>query len=350
LNALVTTGPIALAATASRRGVVLVNVGTPDAPTPKAVRAYLREFLGDPRVVDLPAPARWALLNLVVLPFRPRKSAHAYQQVWTEEGSPLLVHSRAQAAGIAAHLPEAEVVLAMRYGQPSLARALERLRERGIDDVTLVPMYPQEASATTGTTVEEWRRLAGETRVLPAFFALPGFVSTVAANLRQTLTGFDADHVLFSYHGLPVRQIARGCGGVCAAGTTCPDLCERSASCYRAQCFATTARVTAAAGPLPQVSTAFQSRLKGDAWIRPFTDETLEGLAARGVKRVAVVCPSFVADCLETLEEIAIRGAETFRAAGGEALRLVPAVNEAPEFLAGLAGLIRAQWMETNRK
>lgn len=335
------------ALTASRRGVVLVNVGTPEAPTVPAVRAYLREFLGDPNVIDLPAPARWALLNLIILPFRPRRSAHAYQQIWTEQGSPLMLHSKAQASALAARLPGAEVVLAMRYGQPSMAAALETLRAKGVDDFTLVPMYPQRAQATSGTTIDAWAKLVPSPRVVEPFFAAPGFVSAAAAKVRQVLAGFDAEHVLFSYHGLPIRQVAKTCGSVCAAEVACAPLGEANAQCYRAQCFATTRAIAQSAGVLARSSTSFQSRLKGATWIGPFTDDTLTSLAQRGVKRLAIACPSFVADCLETLEEIAQRGADTFKAAGGEQLVLVPAVNDDAVFIEALADLVRAQWEKT---
>jgi ferrochelatase len=353
VNALPTApgAALSLAASPRRRGVVLVNVGTPQAPTVPAVRAYLREFLGDPFVIDLPGPARWLLLNLVILPFRPSKSTHAYQAIWTPDGSPLLVNSQAQARALAARLPEAEVVLAMRYGLPSLRAAVEHLRARGVTDVTLVPMYPQEASATTGTTVKAFGEASPGARVLPAFFAAPGFVGAVASNVRETVARSGAEFVLFSYHGLPVRQVARicqtSCDGVKGLAGECPPLGPANASCYRAQCYATTAAVAREAGVLARCSTSFQSRLKGASWLSPFTDDTLTALGQRGVKRLAVACPSFVADCLETLEEIGLRGAETFLAAGGEHLELVPAVNAAPAFIDTLAELLRARWEES---
>lgn len=336
---------VALPAQAASRGVVLVNVGTPQAPSERAVRAYLREFLGDPHVVDLPAPARWLLLNLVILPFRPRRSARAYQAIWTEHGSPLLLHSQAQRAALAARLPEAVVVLAMRYGRPSLEEAVAALARAGIDDVTLVPLYPQEAQATVGTTVEAFGRLVSGARVVPPFFASPGFVEAVAAKVRRSVEASGAEHVLFSYHGLPVRQLRGRCPTPCAGPESgCPPLGDGSRRCYRAQCYATSAAIVQAAGGSVPTSTAFQSRLKGTGWIAPFTDEVLVSLARRGVRRLAVACPSFVADCLETLEEIGQRGAAAFRAAGGEHLELVPAVNDEPRFVDELAELVRRAW------
>lgn len=338
-----------LTSRASRRGVVLVNVGTPQAPTVEAVRAYLREFLGDPLVVDLPAPARWLLLNLVILPFRPPRSAHTYQAIWTEAGSPLLAHSRAQAAALAQRLPDAVVVLAMRYGKPSLKEAVATLAEAGVTDVTLVPLYPQDALATVGTTVEAFRALSGNARVVRPFFSSSGFVAAVASKVRATVQSARAEHVLFSYHGLPVRQVSARCEAACSRKMgACPPLRDDNQSCYRAQCHATTLAVAQAAGVLARSSTSFQSRLKGSRWIGPFTDEVLASLAERGVKRVAVACPSFVADCLETLEEIGLRGAAHFRAHGGEHLELVPAVNDAPAFIDALAELIRHKWEDAS--
>ncbi|MFZ5443426.1 MAG: ferrochelatase [Myxococcota bacterium] len=327
---------------AGRRGVVLVNVGTPDSPAVPDVRRYLAEFLSDPKVVDLPAPARWLLLNAIILPFRPKRSAHAYQQIWTSEGSPLLLHSKAQAAELQKLLPEFEVALAMRYGNPSLPAVLEGLRQRGVTELTVVPMYPQQASATVGTTVERVEQLGEGLKLafVPPFFSREGFIEAQAEKVREVVKAIDAEHVLFSYHGVPVRQLKPACEGYCGAATPCAPLNTRNAHCYRAQCFATSAALQKASGA-PGSSTAFQSRLKGATWIGPFTDEAIVALAQRGVKRLAVACPAFVADCLETLEEIGQRGAEAFKAAGGEHFALVPAVNAAPRFISMLAEEVR---------
>ncbi len=326
---------------ATRRGVVLVNIGTPDAPTVPAVRKYLAEFLGDPRVIALPAPARWLLLRLIILPFRPKRSAHAYQQIWTPEGSPLLLHAQAQVDALRKELPGYEVELAMRYGNPSLPDVLQRLRERGVRELTVVPMYPQFAFATTGTTVERIEELKAELQVnvVPAFHAREGFISAAAARVRETVERSGAEHVLFSYHGLPVRQLKPVCASPCAQ-QECPPLGAQNAQCYRAQCYATS-RALAAASGVKSSSTSFQSRLKGATWLSPFTDEAVVALAQQGVKRLAVACPSFVADCLETLEEIGMRAQETFKAAGGESLTLVPAVNATPGFISMLADEVR---------
>ncbi|MEW5738706.1 MAG: ferrochelatase [Myxococcota bacterium] len=332
-----------------RRGVLLVNVGTPDAPTVPAVRRYLREFLGDPRVVDLPAPGRWLLLNAIILPFRPRRSAHAYQQIWTPTGSPLLLHSRAQRDALAKRLPDVPVALGMRYGNPSLQAALEELRAQGVSDVTLVPLFPQYADATTGTTEDAFRALVGATphSITPPFFLEAGFVKAAAAKVRAVVDALGAQTVVFSYHGLPVRQVKKACSADCAGhrgeAPACGALTESNARCYRAQCFATSQAIAREAG-LASFVTSFQSRIKGTAWLGPHTDETVAQLARQGVKRAAIACPSFVADCLETLEEIGQRAAKAFQDAGGEALTLVSAVNDDPTFIDALATLIRRRW------
>ncbi len=327
------------------KGVLLANVGTPDDPSVPAVRRYLGEFLNDPRVIDLPTVWRWLLLNLIILPFRPSKSAHAYQQIWTPEGSPLLVNSKKQVDALRAAMPGVEVELAMSYGKPSMADALAALRARGVTHITLVPMYPQYASATTGGTVEGWHQLLGlqieppATSVLPAFHALPGFIGALGENIRRSVAEANADHVLFSFHGLPIRQLAPVCKDA-SEGKACGPLGPEHRHCYRAQCMATAEALKVAAG-LTSSSVAFQSRLKGATWLSPFTDEVVVELAKKGVKRLVVSCPAFVADCLETLEEIGLRAAESFKEAGGESFTLVPAVNASPQFIASLADELR---------
>lgn len=326
----------------ARRGVLLVNVGTPDDPSVPSVRRYLAEFLNDPRVIDLPTPARWLLLNAVILPFRPKKSAHAYRQIWTDKGSPLLLNSRAQVEALQALMPDVVVRLGMRYGNPSLSTALREFTELGVTDITLVPMYPQYARASTLTSIEKWKELgASDEKIVSAFHAMPGFIEASAASIRETVARIDAEYVLFSYHGLPVHQhLGLSTPGCAKQEGECPALGAENANCYRAQCFTTTRALVAASG-VTKFSTAFQSRLKGRKWIRPFTDEVLVKLAQDGVKRLAVACPSFVADCLETLEEIGMRADAAFRGAGGEKLALVPAVNANPVFMRGLAEAVR---------
>jgi ferrochelatase len=333
-------------------GALLVNLGTPASPRVSDVRRYLREFLGDPRVLDLPAPARWLLLNLVILPLRPRRSAAAYAKVWLPEGSPLLVHGRALAAAVAAELgPGAAVELAMRYGEPSIRGALARLVERGAQRIVALPLFPQFSQAATGSARarirEEWERLpsAPPLEIRGAFFADPGFLAAWVAAAGPDLARCRPDHVLFSYHGLPERQVRAADPGHCLAS---PHCCEAPGAagrdCYRAQCFATTRALAAALGLAPgSHSLAFQSRLGRTPWIGPHTDRCLPELAARGVRRLAVLCPSFVADCLETLEEIGIRARAQWQALGGEELALLPSLNAHPAWVRAVCGLLRRE-------
>jgi ferrochelatase len=335
-----------------KTGILLLNLGSPEAPTTPAVRTYLREFLSDPRVIDIPAPMRWLLLNAVILPFRPRKSAEAYAKVWTPEGSPLLAHSRAFTEKFAAALgPGYRVALAMRYGSPSIPDVLAELVREPLKELVIVPLYPQYASASTGSSLEAVLRALAPLnnvpalRTIPAFFDHPAYLAAMAENAAPRLAAFRPDHVLFSYHGLPERQIRRAevvPGHCLAAGDACcAAYGAHNAFCYRAQSFATTRGLTARLGLDPaRVSTAFQSRLGRTPWIKPYTDEVLVTLARSGVRRLAVFSPSFVADCLETLEEMTIRGAETFRAAGGEALELIPALNASEAWIRAAAVIL----------
>lgn len=336
------------------QGVLLVNLGTPDQPTAPAVRRYLREFLSDPRVLDIGPVGRAALLNLVILPRRPAQSAAAYRKVWDpERGSPLLYHSQDLVQKVQVALgPEFRVELAMRYGTPSIPAALDRLRDAGADQVVVFPLFPQYASSSTGSALEVvYRHAAARWNVpafsaVPAFYDHPGFIAAFAAVGGPVVREHRADHVLFSFHGLPERQIVKSDesgGRHCLAGAGCCDrIVPANRHCYRAQCFAT-ARGIARALDLPAEgwSVSFQSRLGRTPWIRPYTDHVLPELAQRGVKRVAVFCPAFVADCLETLEEIGIRAREQFSAAGGEDLVLVPSLNSSPAWVDAVAGLVR---------
>ena len=338
---------------APRTAVVLMNVGTPDAPTTSAVRRYLREFLSDPRVLDMNAVGRFLLLNLIILPFRPAKSAAAYRAVWTADGSPLLVHSRALADRLAPLLPQARVLLAMRYGNPSLRDVVDEIARAGIERVVLVPLFPQYASATTGTALAEAFALFGRLPVVPSVTVVPpffddaSFIDNVGALVEQAMRAAPADHVLFSYHGLPVHQVqatareGHRCGGDDASGC-CAQLHAGNASCYRAQCLATTRALAARLGLREGgFSTSFQSRLGRARWLEPSTEQVVVGLAKAGKKRVVVACPSFVGDCLETIEEIGVRGNELFRAHGGDELVVVPCVNSEPDWVAGVAGYVR---------
>jgi len=333
-------------------GLLLVNLGTPDAPTTPAVRRYLAEFLSDPRVIDINAVGRWFLLHGIILRVRPRKSAEAYRQVWTDRGSPLLVHGQDLAAAVAAELgADWRVELGMRYGNPSLEEALDRLEAAGVNRVVVLPLYPQYASSSTGSTLEKVYALAARRPVTPAlsvvpdFFDAAGFIDAAAAVAEGPLAEFRADHLLFSFHGVPERQVrATDFGsGHCLAGDGCCDtLRAENRSCYRAQSFATARALAARLGVgAGGYTVGFQSRLGRTPWIRPYTDELLVTLARAGTRRLGVLCPSFAADCLETLEEIGIRARETFIAAGGEDLLAVPCVNATPRWASAVAEFAR---------
>jgi protoporphyrin/coproporphyrin ferrochelatase len=335
-----------------RQGLLLVNLGTPDAPETGPVRRYLRQFLSDARVIDVNPVGRWLLLNLFILPFRPKRSAEAYRKIWRPEGSPLLWFSRALARELAARLEgEFEVELAMRYGNPSMRSGLEALRKRGATELTVLPLYPQYAASSTASSVDELMRLLREgwdiepVRVLPPFYDDAGYLDAFAQVARPVLESSRPDLVLFSFHGLPERQIRKSdpSGAHCLSSESCCDaIGSRNHRCYRAQSYATARALAARLGlPADRWTVAFQSRLGRTPWIRPYTDVRLRELPGKGVKRVAVVVPSFVADCLETLEEIAIRGAATFREAGGEALALVPSLNTHPAWVDAVVRMVR---------
>ena len=332
-------------------GVLLVNLGTPDSAGVAAVRRYLGEFLMDGRVIDLPGPLRWLLVHGAILPFRPARSAHAYRKIWTAGGSPLLVHGRALAEGVRRELGEGfEVALAMRYGRPSMREVLAGLASRGVTELTVVPLYPQGAASSSGSSIARVYELAAgyweppRLRVVPPFFDDAGFLDAFASVARRSLEQARPDHVLFSFHGVPERHVRRSDPtGRCLADGRCSDaLGPQNRGCYRAQAFATARALAGRLGlDADRYSTTFQSRLGRAKWIEPHTDRRISELARAGVKRLAVVCPSFVADCLETLEEIGIRGREQFRSEGGEELTLVPSLNAEPEWVKAVARMAR---------
>lgn len=338
---------------ASRRGVLLVNLGTPASPRRADVRRYLREFLSDPRVIDTSAIVRAALLYGVVLPFRPRVAADAYAKIWMREGSPLLVYGERLRDALARQLgAEYQVDFAMRYGDPSIQDALASFAEKDIDHILVLPLFPQFASSSTGSALEAIYRAAGrflvppKLEVLPAFYDDPLFIRELAARARS-LSGERPDHLLVSFHGLPERQILKAD----PSGRHClhrADCCERPDApvfaCYRAQCRVTARGLATELGLGDgDWSLSFQSRLGRTPWLRPYTDEILVDLHERGVRRLAVSCPAFVADCLETLEEIGIRAREQWLAMGGEELQLIPSLNDSAGFVNLIAGWVRAR-------
>lgn len=338
--------------TRPKTGVLLVNLGTPDSPEVSAVRRYLAEFLSDPRVIDINPLARWLLLNLVILRFRPAKSAEAYRTIWTDRGSPLLFHGLDLLESVRARLGELEIELAMRYGNPSIRSGLAGLKAKGCDALVVFPLYPHYAASSTGSTIEKvYEEVKGlwntpYLTMMPPFYDDAGFIGAFAEVGRAVMAELQPDHVLFSYHGLPERHMKKSDesgGRHCLVSPGCCDeIVPANRNCYRAQCFATTRALVAALGLEPgQYSVAFQSRLGRDPWIKPYTDEVLVELPKRGVKRLAVFCPAFVADCLETIEEIGIRAKESFLEAGGEELRLVPSLNASPRWADAVAEMLR---------
>ncbi len=335
-----------------KTGILLINLGTPDAPDPGPVRRYLREFLGDPRVIDLPRVPRSLLLNLIILPTRPRKSAAAYRKIWTPEGSPLLLHARGLQDAIRRELGDGyQVELGMRYGSPSLASALKKLRDGGVEQIVLAPLYPQYSASATGSALARAMELACASwdvpflGSLPPFYDDPRFIDASVAVAGPMLQEFQPDHVLFSYHGLPERQVQKSdpSGSHCLRDADCcAEITDANHGCYRAHCFATTASLAEALRlDADRYSLAFQSRMGRTPWIEPHTDARLPELANAGVKRLAVACPAFVADCLETLEEIGIRAKEQWLELGGEDLLLVPSLNTHPAWVKALASMLR---------
>lgn len=327
-----TTPPRSTVPHAGDRGVLLVNLGTPDAPTPAALRRYLAEFLSDPLVVNLPRLVWWPLLHGLVLPTRPRHSAAAYKRIWSDAGSPLLVHSRAIATALKHELDArmgtaVALALGMRYGRPSLGDALAELEAHGVTGIVVLPLFPQYAGATVGSVRARLRRLTRKPLELIAGYAdQRGYIDALAASVREFWQAHARGQtLLISFHGIPQQMVDRG-------------------DPYREQC-AQTARLLAQALQLRDTEwqLVFQSRFGRGQWLQPYTEASLEQLAAQGVKTVDVICPGFAADCLETLEEIVLRYAESFRAAGGGELRYIPALNARPEHVRALADLVTAR-------
>jgi len=327
------------------QAVLLVNLGSPASTSVGDVRRYLREFLGDERVIDYPAWFRWLLLESIVLRVRPRKSARAYARIWTPEGAPLLVTTERVRANLQAAVG-VPVLAGMRYGVPSIAGALVRLRELGVRDVFLVPQYPHYAMSSWETVVvkvhEEARRIAPGlhfTTVQP-FFADADYIEALHAVSAPYLdAGFD--HLLLSFHGVPVRHL-RKADPTRSHCLRAPDCCTVAspahATCYRAQCLGTVRAFAARAGvPEGKFSHSFQSRLPGERWLEPFTDRELVRLAHSGVRKLLVMAPAFTADCLETLDEIATGGERTFLEAGGVEFQFIPCLNDQPAFIDFLA-------------
>ncbi len=329
------------------KGVLLVNLGSPESTDPKDVKKYLGEFLMDERVIDVPYWFRSFLVKGIVLNTRPKKSAAAYQKIWWDEGSPLIVLSERLQEKVQAKT-ELPVALAMRYGNPSIKAGLQELYDKGVKELLLIPLYPQFAMATTETILvlaEELRRAYfADMKIthIPAFYNKPEYVKALSNSISDYLADKDYDHLLFSYHGVPERHIRKSdiTKSHCKIdGSCCNSKSDAHEFCYRHQCYQTTKNVIKELGlDERKVSTSFQSRLGVDPWLQPYTDRTIVKKAEKeGVKKLAIVTPAFVSDCLETLEEIAMEGKEEFLEAGGEEFYTVPCINDNEEWIDVLA-------------
>jgi len=337
----------------ARRAILLGNLGSPDSPEVADVRRYLGQFLMDGRVLDVPWLLRRFIVSAFILPKRPRASAHAYRSIWWDEGSPLVVLSRRLAAAVQARVDE-PVALCMRYGNPSARAALRELLERAgseLEEILFVPLYPHYAMSTVETAVVDARAalvaLAPRVRlsVLPPFFDHPRYIAALVESARPHLEG-GYDQLLFSYHGLPERHLRKTdpTGKHCLHSDTCCASPSRAfQTCYRAQVLRTTAAFVEHAGIAPErYGVAFQSRLGRDKWLEPNTETEIRRLAQEGVKKLLVICPAFVSDCLETLEEIGMRGKEVFLEEGGESFAQIPCLNDHRLWVETLAGWCRA--------
>ncbi len=321
-------GTEAVASAVPGTALVLVNLGTPDAATPEAVRRYLLEFLSDRRVVQIPALLWQPLLRGLILPRRSAPVAHKYAEIWMQGGSPLAVHTRRLAEVVQARLPGVRVVHAMRYGTPALGAVLDALRAEGLRRIVVLPLYPQYSTTTTasvGDVVEA--RGGAPLRMIQDYHVDSGWVEAVAASIRAHWdTHGRGERLVFSFHGIPQRLVDGG-------------------DPYAAQCEAGTAAIAAALGlPREDVLLTYQSRFGRERWLQPYTMPTLEALAREGVRRIDIACPGFAVDCLETLEEIAMQNADAFRAASGEALNYIPCLNDTPAHADALAALVRREF------
>lgn len=336
-----------------KKGVLLINLGSPDSPKPKDVKKYLGEFLMDERVIDVPLWARTLLVKGIILNTRPKASAKAYQKIWWDEGSPLIVLSERLQVKVQSKV-DYPVALAMRYGSMSIEKGLQELVDQGCTEIKTVPLYPQFAMATTETIDVLVDELVAThfpqvsiTRT-PAFYHRQDYIDVLSQSIAEKLDGLDYEHILFSYHGVPERHIRKSdvTNGNCKMNGKC---CFKKGSpqhefCYRHQCEITTVNVAKKLGlKNGAYSTTFQSRLGFDPWLKPYTDRTIERMGKAGLKKMAIVTPAFVSDCLETLEEIAMEGEEIFHEVGGEEFTVIPCLNDRDDFAQVLATMIE-EW------
>ncbi len=338
-----------------QKGVLLVNLGSPDSPTAKDVKPYLDEFLMDGRVIDVPPLLRSLLVRGIILQTRPKKSAEAYAKIWWDEGSPLVVISQRFTEKVKQQT-KLPIALGMRYGSGSIKEGLQELANHNVDEVLLVPLYPHYAMSSYETVVvkamEEQQEHFPNMRLttMPAFYKSPEYVKVLSESIAAGLKDFDYDHILFSYHGIPERHIRKSdptkfhCkidGSCCSINSVAHN------TCYRHQCYDTTELVKAYLGlPEDKVSSSFQSRLAGDPWLKPYTDYEFERFPKEGKKRLVVITPAFVSDCLETLEEIAMEGKQQFEKAGGEQYKHISCLNDSDAWVSLMAKWVN-EWEQS---
>lgn len=333
-----------------KTGVLLINLGTPDSPSTSDVRKYLTQFLNDPRVIDINPVGRFFLVNGIIVPFRSSKSAKLYKEIWTNEGSPLLIHGKKVKALLQDELGSNYVVeLGMRYQNPSIESALNKLREAKVEKIVVIPMYPQYASSSTGSSVEEVLKIISKWEVTPSlkiiskFYDDPNFIDALV-DVAKEYNINEYDYFIFSYHGLPARHIRKGSthygSDTCQLGRCCESITKNNQYCYRANCFETTRQLVKRLNiPEGKYETTFQSRLN-DKWIKPYSDKVIKQKAKEGNKKVLVFSPAFAADCLETIYEIGIEYDEIFKENGGEKVELVRSLNDHPLWINALKEMV----------
>jgi protoporphyrin/coproporphyrin ferrochelatase len=334
-----------------KTGILLINLGTPDSPSTGDVRKYLSQFLNDPRVIDISWIARKLLVNLIIVPFRAPKSAKLYKEIWTDKGSPLLFLGEELKEKLQQELGSDYVVeFGMRYQNPPVKDALDRLRKQRVEKIKVVPLYPQYASSSTGSTIQEVMRLLSKWEVIPSveilskFYDYEPFIDAFVENGKK-YPHQNYDHVIFSYHGLPERQILKGSvhygDNYCQLGQCCNKITSKNQYCYRANCFETTRQLASKLGiPQEKYTVTFQSRLGRDPWVKPYSDVVIEELGKKGMKKLLVFSPAFVADCLETIHEIGAEYLELFEEHGGQELQLVESLNTSPKWIDALKNLV----------
>ncbi|EAZ81421.1 ferrochelatase [Algoriphagus machipongonensis] len=336
-----------------KTGVLLVNLGTPDSTATGDVRKYLREFLMDGRVIDIPAVSRWMLVNLIIAPFRAPKSAAEYRKLWEGRGSPLLFHTVDVTEKLKSKLDSSEYVVSMgmRYQSPSIESALEELMKAKVKKIIVVPLFPQYASATNGSVIDKVMEIARGWQIIPEitfvnnFIDHPLFLKAWKELGEDMMKDKEYDHYLFSYHGLPERQIKKGSvDNYCKLGACCNKYGPSNQFCYRAQCFQTTRLISEQLGlPKEKVTTCFQSRLGKDPWVQPYTEDMIKKLSSDGIKKVLVFSPAFVADCLETTVEVGQEYKEQFEEQGGEHWDLVPSLNSKDTWVDCLVDMVHSK-------